>query len=180
MEPITKLEITCQAHTAVELDELIDLQGNLKDLTEENYVKLRNSMTKYGFSFPVFIWIDEEGKKWTIDSHQRQRTLKKMREEGIAIPPLPADIIQAKDKNEAKEKLIMLNSKYGKMTREGYDEFIVGLDDSLEDMISLPEITMWDNPNEEEGTPVSAHQRGVGVEKIKKITCPNCNEEFEI
>lgn len=148
MDPNLTIEISCQGYTKVPIDELKDLQGNLKDLTEENYVRLRNSMTKFGFSFPVFMWIDSEGTKWVIDAHQRLRTLRKMKEEGWTIPDLPADIIQAKDKVEAKKKLLLLNSRYGKMTREGFDEFVdeVGFEvdgEDIEDLLVLPEIEMF-------------------------------------
>lgn len=142
------IEIACKGYTAFPLEELHDLQGNLKDLTEENYVRLRNAMTKFGFSFPVFVWVDPtDNTKYIIDAHQRLRTLRKMKQEGWTIPDLPADIIEAKDRVEAKKKLLLLNSRYGKMTREGFDEFIdeVGfeVDNEIEDMLVLPEIEMW-------------------------------------
>jgi hypothetical protein len=169
------LEITCEGATTVPVEELCDLQGNLKDLTEENYVRLRNSMTKYGFSFPVFMWIDSEGKKWIIDAHQRLRTLKKMKEEGWVIPPLPADIIHADSRIQAKEKLLVLNSRYGKMTREGFDEFVdeVGFEvpDTIEDMLVLPEIDI-----EEQGEEKSANENT----DLKEATCPSCGTKFTI
>lgn len=171
MEPQT-LIISCQGAITIGLDEVNDLQGNLKDLTEENYVKLRNSMLTYGFSFPFFVWIDTEGKKWIIDAHQRKRTLIKMREEGMAIPPLPADIIFAKDRVEAKKKLLLLNSRYGKMTREGFDEFVdePGLEvgDDIEDLVSIPDIEIYDHSEESE----SSH----GTQK--EIECPSCHHKF--
>jgi len=141
------LEIACQGHTTVAMDDLRDMQGNLKDLTEENYVRLRNSMTKFGFSFPVFMWVDpQDGAKWIVDAHQRLRTLRKMKQEGWTIPDLPADLIHATDRVEAKKKLLLLNSRYGQMTREGFDEFIdeVGfeVDDDIDDLLVLPEIEM--------------------------------------
>lgn len=172
MEPITSIEISCQGNTTVELDELNDLQGNLKDLTDEDYAKLRNSIVTYGFSFPVFIWVDQEGKKWTLDANQRKRTLQRMREEGITIPPLPADIIQAKDKTQAKEKILLLNSQYGKITEEGLYEFIneedSKIDETIGDMLSIPE---WDK---EFGT--GEEESGDG--KKKEITCPACQHVF--
>lgn len=176
------LQISCQGHTAVPLAELVDLQGDLKDLTEVNYVKLYNSMVKYGFSFPVFYWEDSTGVKWTIDSHQRQRTLRKMESEGWTIPPLPADPIFAKDKAEAKQKLLLLNSKYGKMTQEGYDAFTSDLpDDDLADMLALPDV--W---QENETTGDRTDRQGVGGEPTHKhdqpvqATCPNCQHQFTI
>ena len=170
------IKIACQGYTTVPLEELTDLQGNLKDLTEENYVKLRNSMTQYGFSFPVFMWIDTDGTKYIVDAHQRLRTLRKMQQEGWTIPPLPADIIHAENRVEAKKKLLLLNSRYGKMTREGFDEFVdeVGFeinDESLEEMLVMPEIMITEQ--EEEKTANEATE-------LKEATCPACGHRFEI
>lgn len=179
MEPITNIEITCQGATTVELDELNDLQGNLKDFTDTNYAKLRDSILTYGFSFPVFIWIDpQDNRKWIVDSHARKATLLRMRTEGITIPPLPADIIHAKDKNEAKQKLLLLNSQYGKMTPEGLYEFIhePGLEldmTSIGDMLAIPLL------DREEEAEEQAKGESESLEKAKhEVTCPNCQTKF--
>lgn len=172
MDPNLTIEISCQGYTKVPIDELKDLQGNLKDLTEENYVRLRNSMTKFGFSFPVFMWIDSEGTKWVIDAHQRLRTLRKMKEEGWTIPDLPADIIQATDKTEAKKKLLLLNSRYGKMTREGFDEFSGDFDGTdIEDMLVIPEIEIHEQSDD---------QTANSNADLHEATCPNCGHKFTI
>src|SRR5579859_2514308 len=155
MEPVKEIIISCQGATTVSLDDLQELQGNLKDLTEANYVKLRNSLIQFGFTFPLFFWEDEQHTKWIVDAHQRKRTLLKMRDEGYTIPPLPADPIFAKDKIEAKEKLLLLNSRYGQITQEGFDEFVsdVPIDD-ISDMLVMLEImfegqTTQEFPNRE-------------------------------
>lgn len=187
MEPVTDIKIECEGATTLPLDSLVDLQGNLKDLTEENYVKLRNSIVKYGFSFPVFVY-KENDQNFILDAHQRIRTLRKMRDEGITIPDLPADIIHAENRTEAKKKLLLLNSRYGKITREGFDEFIdepeFKIDEEeMNDLLAIPEVEMWNAPtttNEEEGIPVNAYNRGAGVTNVKKVTCPSCSHEFEI
>lgn len=173
------IQIACEGYTKVSLDELNDLQGNLKDLTEENYVRLRNSMTKYGFSFPVFMWIDPtDGKKFIVDAHQRLRTLRKMKQEGWTIPDLPADIIHAENRVEAKKKLLLLNSRYGKITREGFDEFIdeVGfeIDDNIDDYLVLPEIEIRiDNEQPKE-------KSASDNTDSKEATCPACGHKFTL
>lgn len=142
MEQIKTIEITCQGATLTNIDDLTDLQGNLKDLYDEDYARLRNSIIQFGFSFPIFFWEDKETNlKYIVDAHQRVRTLLKMRSEGIEIPPLPADPIFAKNKIEAKEKLLLLNSRYGKMTQEGYDEFISDIPmDDISDLLAIDEV----------------------------------------
>lgn len=174
MEGLPPLRIECEGATTVELDELRDLQGELKDLSEENYVKLRNSMTEYGFSFPIFIWLDSEGVKWILDAHQRVRTLKKMREEGVSIPPLPAVIVHAPDKTTAKKKLLLLNSRYGKITEEGFQAFTqepgFEIDSSIEPFLEIPEIDFSYGGNEEAGDEEKKAQR--------MVECPSCHLKF--
>ncbi len=167
------LSIECTGASFVELDDLRELQGNLKNLDEKDYVKLRNSMTEFGFSFPIFYWQDEEGGKWIIDAHQRVRTLKKMRDEGWTIPPLPADEIKAADKITAKKKLLILQSRYGRITDSGMTDFLneAGLEipyDDVEGFLAIPE-------------QLDDFKIGAEDEKKKKeTTCPNCGTKFEI
>ena len=143
MDKVIKIE--CTGTENIDLDNLTELQGNLKDLSKENYDRLKGSIIKYGFSFPLFVW-KSEGKNFIIDSHQRKKTLQKLKDEGYKIPPLPTVFINAKDRIEAKEKLLQLNSNYGKITQDGLYEFINEPDfeisqDMLQD-IDLPEFDM--------------------------------------
>jgi len=118
-----QINIRCTGTENISLDSFTELQGNLKELSKENYAKLKSSLLKYGFCFPVFCWKD--GKTFFIlDAHQRCKTLKKLRSEGYTIPDLPTVYIEAKDKIEAKELLFQLNSNYGKMTQDGVYEFL--------------------------------------------------------
>jgi len=118
-----KIDIRCTGTENISLDAFTELQGNLKELSNENYEKLKASLIKYGFCFPVFCWKD--GKTFfTMDAHQRVKTLTKLRSEGYTIPDLPTVYIEAKDKIEAKELLFQLNSNYGKMTQDGVYEFL--------------------------------------------------------
>lgn len=165
------LRITCEGATTVELDEVQDLQGNFKSLSEDDYVKLRNSMVEFGFSFPLFIWIDPlTNIKWAIDGHQRNfRALPKMRQEGWTIPPLPAVIVHAADRIEAKKKLLVLNSRYGKVTAEGITDFLNEPDylipsEEILDFLSYPEDDFEDKPKKEK--------------KLKETICPKCGEVF--
>lgn len=168
-----ELQIVCQGATTVNLDDLIELQGNLKDSTEEQYVKLRNSMSKYGFSFPVFFWQDEQGRKLIIDAHRRKFTLLKMREEGWTIPPLPADPIFAKDKTEAKKKLLLLNSKFGDITEEGLYEFTNEADSIIEpdfaEEIELPNLDLMKDDIEIKASSPTEPQ---------ELECPSCGHKF--
>jgi len=197
MEVNKELVISCTGAFNVELDEILELQGNLKDLSEDNYIKLAYSMIDYGFSFPFFLWIDQEGKKWIVDAHQRKRTLTRMRNVGImkdgellkfTIPPLPAVQIHAKDKIEAKKKLLLLNSRYGKMTREGYDEFIDDpdsqiLEEDMADLIEIPEVQMWDandTPQAPNTDSSGSSDDATNPAKVRQLQCPHCHQMINL
>lgn len=103
----------------IEIDRLHELQGNLKDLTDQNYQKLLDSIKQHGFAVPVFVWIDKNGKHWLLDGHQRIRTL---RASG-AHKEVPYITIEAETPSEAKAKLLAITSQYGTITRDGLDKF---------------------------------------------------------
>lgn len=170
-----EIKIACEGNTLVSLAELSNLQGELKTLSEADYVKLRNSITEFGFSFPVFFWQDKEGKKWILDAHQRIRTLNKMQSEGWTIPKLPADPIYADNKTEAKKKLLLLNSRYGQMTDTGLADFLNEEDSSfliedVSDYLTFPEL----------GFDKEEQNKGAGNKEPEEVECPRCFHKFTI
>lgn len=138
------LQIACNGADTLPLKDLTVLQGELKSLSEENYEKLKKSMLTQGFSAPLFIWVEQDTKtKFLIDGTQRVRTLQKMEKEGVEIPPLPVAYIHAKDRNEAKRKLLAIVSQFGRVESQGLYEFIVDSDieiRELQENYHLPEI----------------------------------------
>lgn len=100
--------------------DLLPTQGNLKDLSEKNYAKLKNTIQRRGFSYPVYVWEDQEGLLHLLDGHQRQRILTT---EGWN-DPIPYLKVPAKDLQEAMARLLEITSQYATITQEGIDEFI--------------------------------------------------------
>jgi len=135
------IEIKCKAADTLELEKLTELQGNLKDLSNENYEKLKNQILTHGFSFPFHVW-KNSNKNYILDGHQRRRVVSKLQsEEGYYIPKLPVSYIEAENKKEAKEKLLACLSEYGNMTPYGLYEFMgEDIDFSELDNFRLPEI----------------------------------------
>ena len=136
------IKITCKGSNELPLEQLQYFQGNLKTLEQPQFDKLKRSILKHGFSFPVFVWNDQ-----ILDGHQRVFVTRHLIEqEGFAIDgAIPVVEIQAKDRKEAGEKLLALNSQFAKITDEGLYGFlhdfnidIAGLADDLE----LPDIDM--------------------------------------
>ena len=152
MKEIKTISIACETKDTMKLDEMTVLQGNLKARDDSDYEKIKTSILKYKFSFPFFIWYDEKDKKnYLVDGTGRYQTLCKMQKEGFIIPDLPIVFIQAADKKEAKQKLLRLNSQYGKMSRESVLEFAEDIELNFEE-IALPD-TVIDFTDQSEETP---------------------------
>lgn len=136
----------------VDYRELIPMQGCLKELDEKRYAKLKKSIVKYGFIVPFFVWIPKKDEKvlidgedvliksgthCTIDGHQRDFLLKRENAEPYLLPYLE---VEAKNFKEAKEKILVISSQYGKTTQEGLDAFSFDIDD-----IFITEIVSFDS-----------------------------------
>jgi DNA modification methylase len=136
------IEIKCEGADQVSIDKLKPLQGRLKKLSDVNYNKLKTEILETGFSEPISAWKDK-GTYRILNGHQRLATLRKLKDEGHTIPQIPISLVEAKDMDEAKRKVLALTSQYGEMTNEGLKEFIEGtsLDtDKLFDNFNFPEI----------------------------------------
>ena len=130
------IKVKCDVKDTLELDELSDFQGNLKERGDADFEKIQKSIKKHGFSFPFFVW--KKGKtNWVLDGHGRLGALRRMAAGGEAIPPLPVVYVKCKDEAEAKEILLKLNSQYGKMTAESVKDFLGDLEIDFEDL-ALP------------------------------------------
>lgn len=138
-----QIRIVCSGADLMSIDEMIHFQHDLKNLSEENYQKIKLSITDLGFSEPISIW-QNEGKNYILGGHQRHTALKKMREEGYEIPPIPVSYIEADDIKQAKKKVLALTSQFGAMTQDGLINFCEMNELNIEDMMKefrFPEIT---------------------------------------
>lgn len=141
-----EIKITCKAAASLAIDKLEAFQGNLKTLEAKEYKKFRSAIEKHGFSFPVFVWKSGQNH-FIIDGHQRLNTVRQMIREGFTLKDnaVPVDWIEAKTKKEAKEKILLAMSQYGKYTEESLYEFIQieGLDfEEEKSKIALPQIDL--------------------------------------
>src|SRR4030095_7563525 len=83
------IAIRCTAAVNLQLRELTPLQGDLKELSEANFRKLKTSILKNGITFPLFVWQDD-GTNFILDGTQRDRALRKLCADGYDIPPCHA------------------------------------------------------------------------------------------
>lgn len=105
-----------------------DLQGDFKTITDERLAKLKRTIIKHGFDYPIFLWLDDEKTYWILDGHQRIRALESLEKDGFKIDNIPYCSVEAKTKKEAAEKILYLNSVYGEINPDTsfFDDF--GLD----------------------------------------------------
>jgi ParB/Sulfiredoxin domain len=172
------IAIRCTAAVNLELSELTPLQGGLKELSDANFEKLKRSILKHGITFPFFVW-QSDGTNYILDGTQRDRVLTKMSEEGFEIPALPCALIQAKDRKEAAEKILLISSQYGKMTNHSLENFLTDNDLGfleLQDELELPSIDL-DYFRDADFQSVSAEEQG-RLDKKNPVTCPECGHEF--
>lgn len=167
---IKAISIRCESKTYFDLEELKPLQGNLKELSKENFERLKNQLITNGVTSPLSIWIDPETQvKYITDGHQRRLALISLRGDGYEIPPIPASIVEANTKSSAASILLGQASSYGEATIDGLYEFMN--DHSLAwsdvaDSISFPDID-----NDEFGAGMFGDE-----EKIEPVydQCPTC------
>jgi ParB-like nuclease domain len=172
------IEIRCKAAVNLNLHDLTPLQGDLKELSAASFQKLKQSILRHGITFPFFVW-QSEGTNYILDGTQRDRVLTKMGEEGFHIPALPCALIEAKDRKEAAEKILLISSQYGKMTNNSLEQFLSENDldlMELNDELELPSIDL-EFFHGTDFQSVSADEQG-RLDKKNPVTCPECGHEF--
>lgn len=136
-----ELIINCTYDSTLEFSELTDFQGKLKHRDMSDVNKIIKSLEKYGFSFPFFVW-KNENKNYVLDGHGRLLALKQLEKDGVKIPKLPVVYVNCKDEKDAKDLLLRLNSSYGKMSKKSVLDFI-GANVYLDlDNFELPSFTL--------------------------------------
>lgn len=133
------IRIACQGSRMAKLDDLELIQGDLKELSAENYGKLRRRIEQKGFDAPLFVW---ENK--ILDGTQRYRVLNKMVEDGWVLPKnqVPVCDIEAASLEEAKDRLLGYVSQYGKLTEEGLYEFLSGMEMPDLETVDFPDFDL--------------------------------------
>ncbi len=121
---------------------------NFKRMTLVQKNKLKRSLIEKGFKTPFIVtYIKKE--LICLDGHMRIPVLKELEKEGYDIPgKLPAIVIKCKDMQEAKETVLILNSRYGDIFKEGYSEWVKDID--INDIVPYVNIDIKDFKKGEE------------------------------
>ena len=118
--------------------DLEDFQGDFKTLSAPQLQQLKDSILKHGIFLPKFVWYADE-KAYCLDGHQTKKALGSLAVDGMIIPPIPVVQIKAKNRKDAIEKLLIINSRYGE-----YNLKAIFLDQiKLPDFIKIPELDMF-------------------------------------
>jgi ParB-like chromosome segregation protein Spo0J len=129
-----------------------EFQGDLKDLHHNEQEKLKRVLEARGFDVPFFVWKNREDDNfYLLDGHQRQRVMKLYDMNDGGNYEVPIVQIAAADVKTAKERLLEITSQYGRITREGLDEFADLAELELDDLdINFDAITDFpDEPKDE-------------------------------
>ncbi|MFA5803687.1 MAG: DNA methyltransferase [Melioribacteraceae bacterium] len=118
---------------------------NYKTNSSEDLKKLKKSLIENHFIDPFKIWFDEKSEKlWILDGHRKQRALKELKEEGVHIPALlPACFIDCKTQKQAARLVLVYDSVYGKVNREGLTDYLNLFDinySDVQEFTNIPEI----------------------------------------
>lgn len=143
--PRGTVKITCQGAATLPLEEMIAFQGALKTLSDLQAAKLRGSIEREGFAFPVAIWRDLAGRKKILDGHQRIEVLRRMVLDRWEVPEIPVVFVEAENEKQAKRKLLAAASQFGQVQQDGFASFLVEADLELDDVfgqINFPELDL--------------------------------------
>lgn len=106
------------------LSDLNAFQEDIKVLTDENYLRLKEEILQDGFSFSPHVFLDSEGKAWLLDGHQRRTCLERMEKEGFQIPIIPCMEVEAEDLEHARRLVVAAASQYGTFQVRAVKEFV--------------------------------------------------------
>ena len=121
---MNEIKIRCSKRIDVSLDELINIQGKAKIIPTQEIDKLLKSFETFGFIEPFSIWKKPDGSKILLAGNQRLLVLKIAKERQYKLPEkFPANLIEAKDEQEAAEMLLALASTFGKADKKEVELF---------------------------------------------------------
>lgn len=188
------IPVRCAYSHLLPIDTLNDLQRQSKNRTELMLQRLRTSILELGFAFPMFFWRDRKGQVWVLDGHGRLHVLKQLLAEGyrFVLPDggdtvhVPALEIQARNKKEAYQLLLALNSRYGYFTEDGLmelahsdSEFAEALRESYQTFALLPDVNLsiLDRILEQSWETVADVLRNQLVQQARQASAePECSE----
>ena len=125
-----KINIKWDTSEQLALDELIPFQGNLKQRSQADIDKLKESLQREGLIMPFAVW-KNEGKYYILDGHGRHEALRQLAmtiDSGVQLTDkYPCLIIHADTEDDARKALLQITSQYGKITKAGVKQFTASI-----------------------------------------------------
>ena len=123
---IDEMKIHAKKIEQINWKSLIDIQGDVKQITPESMEKMIKSLEKNGFCDPFIFWKNPASdEKICLAGNQRLKALKEMENAGKKIPAkLPGIPIPAKSEKQARKILLSLASTFGEVQQDELDNFI--------------------------------------------------------
>jgi hypothetical protein len=156
--------------------ELEDFQGDLKHPIEPELLdRLKRSLVKHGVFVPKFVWFDKKRRALILDGHQTRKALGSLEDDGWVIPGIPYVRVKAKNRKDAGEKLLQINSRYARFNTE--TTWFEDLDLDIEEMlasISIPELEASFGPLSD----IEFREYDETIaDNIEICCCPTCGNE---
>lgn len=119
--------INCEYTEVVPLDDLYSIQADLKKISKRDARALRSAIVRNGLCFPVYCWKAEAGRYYIIDGvHRVQACRELVNDEGYTLDGVPVLLIPCKDMRDAKRKLLYASSRYAKVDKQGFIDYLAG------------------------------------------------------
>lgn len=115
-KPIINKVLDCQS---APVSDFIAFNDELKEISQKNLGKLKNSIVRNGFTKPIITWHMK-----ILDGHQRKIALESLAFDGYTIPKIPYVEIDVDSETKAKEILLTCAAQYGEVTKERLEYFI--------------------------------------------------------
>lgn len=117
---IKEIRLIEQSFVTLDYRTIRPLQGERKVLLPDAEKRLLNSLNEKGRFVPEYVWYNpNDGLYYTLDGHSRLKTYEKHGLTFNGSHELPFLLVQADNPKDAAEKLQIIDSDYGKVTREG-------------------------------------------------------------
>lgn len=164
--------------------------NQLKDNSNRDITKLKNSIIKNGFIAPFDCWKNSK-KNYVIDGTGRNLALLQLETEGYNIPELPVLFIDAKDLKEAKKFALQRSSQHGKITQTSLADF-TSIDFDIEELqelqveeLNIIELDYLANSITNETDDIDFDNINSNEDREKQfktqlVTCPHCEGKFNM
>lgn len=185
-----QIPILVEGAINIPLSKLRPIQGELKELSNEDFVLLRSKILS-GVRFVFHVWKESPENDWwyIIDGHGRDKILHHLvQNEQYQEPRVPCAIVKASTLEQAKKLVLDSSSTFHRMRPDGLKEFMDSLDLKPVDLkqyrlieIDLPkfEAAYFPEDKKPKGSGDGATELDRNSFTVFKQQCPKCGFSFD-